>query len=78
MSTVARVGTFLILAALSSIPAGCRSCPCGDDNIPPVPLKHCPDEGENGGMLLKTGSLQLGPGAGQDLLRSQAGGDWGL
>jgi 4-hydroxy-tetrahydrodipicolinate synthase len=40
---------------------------------PPVPLHTCP-EGVEGGALLKTGSFQLGPNVGRDLLRSQGEG----
>jgi 4-hydroxy-tetrahydrodipicolinate synthase len=43
--------------------------------VPPVPLCSCTEEG---GMLLKTGSLQLGPGTGRDLLRTQGDSEWGF
>jgi hypothetical protein len=45
--------------------------------VPPVPLCSCPDD-QDQGMLLKTGSIQLGPGVGRDLLRSQGDGEWGF
>lgn len=41
--------------------------------LPPAPLRPVPVE-EAGGMLLKTGAFQLGPGVGKDLLRSQGDG----
>ena len=44
--------------------------------VPPVPLRVCPTDDE-GGMLLRTGSFQLGPGVGRDLLRSQGDGRGG-
>jgi dihydrodipicolinate synthase/N-acetylneuraminate lyase len=40
--------------------------------VPPIPLHTCPVD--DGGLLLKTGSFQLGTGVGQDLLRSQGDG----
>lgn len=51
---------------------------CGADlKVPPAPLRSCPDE-IVGGMLLKTGALQLGPGVSRDLLRTQSDGYWGF
>ncbi len=45
--------------------------------VPPAPRRICcPDE--EGGMLLKTGAFQLGPGVGRDLLNSQSDGKWGF
>jgi 4-hydroxy-tetrahydrodipicolinate synthase len=41
--------------------------------VPPVPYRQCPTEDE-GGSLLKTGAFILGPGVGNDLLRSQGDG----
>jgi 4-hydroxy-tetrahydrodipicolinate synthase len=43
---------------------------------PPVPLHICPEE--EGGMLLRTGSFQLGPNVGRDLLRAQGDGESGF
>jgi 4-hydroxy-tetrahydrodipicolinate synthase len=45
--------------------------------VPPEPLHACHAE-EEGGMLLKTGAFQLGPGVGKDLLRSQSDEQWGF
>jgi 4-hydroxy-tetrahydrodipicolinate synthase len=45
--------------------------------VPPVPL-HAASSDAEGGMLLKTGAFILGPGVGQDLLRSQGDGESGL
>jgi 4-hydroxy-tetrahydrodipicolinate synthase len=45
--------------------------------VPPVPLSACPQDKDQG-MLLKTGAIQLGPGVGRDLLRSQGDGEWGF
>ena len=44
--------------------------------VPPVPLHHC--AGEDNGVLLRTGSFQLGPGVGRDMVRSQGDGQSGL
>lgn len=49
--------------------------PC---KLPPAPRKVCPCEYSDGGMLLKTGSFQLGPGVGRDLLNSQNDGRGGF
>jgi dihydrodipicolinate synthase/N-acetylneuraminate lyase len=45
--------------------------------VPPAPLSTEP-VGVQGGMLLKTGSFQLGPNVGRDLLRSQGDGKAGF
>jgi 4-hydroxy-tetrahydrodipicolinate synthase len=45
--------------------------------IPPEPPAHGIDK-YSGGLLLKTGALQLGPGVGRDLLRTQGDGPWGF
>jgi 4-hydroxy-tetrahydrodipicolinate synthase len=44
--------------------------------VPPVPLHRC--AGEDSGVLLRTGSFQLGPGVGRDMLRSQGDGESGF
>jgi 4-hydroxy-tetrahydrodipicolinate synthase len=47
--------------------------------VPPVPLHVCPCEnGEDGGMFLQTGALQLGPGVGRDMLRTAGDSAWGF
>jgi 4-hydroxy-tetrahydrodipicolinate synthase len=46
-------------------------------NVAPVPLHTCCEEEEEG-LLLKTGSLFLGPGAGKDLFRTFGDGESGF
>jgi 4-hydroxy-tetrahydrodipicolinate synthase len=45
--------------------------------VPPVPLHTCP-ESNDGGMLLKTGGIQLGPGTQENLVGWQGDGKGGL
>jgi 4-hydroxy-tetrahydrodipicolinate synthase len=46
--------------------------------VPPVPLNCCPGCEAEGGLILNTGSLQLGPGVGQNVLRLQGDGQGGF
>ena len=74
MSWRRRLGAWALLIPLLNPVSGCQSlssCP-----VPPEP-PAAPARAE-GGMLLKTGALQLGPGVGRDLLRLQSDGEWGF
>jgi hypothetical protein len=75
MSWRTRLGGLLIAAGLLFLTTGCQTTsPCP---VPPEPLNSTPVKQE-GGLLLKTGALQLGPGLGRDALRLQSDGEWGF
>ncbi|MFN4258870.1 MAG: hypothetical protein ACK4RK_06200 [Gemmataceae bacterium] len=71
MRPLLRHGSWAVLIAV--MVGGCR----GSDKLPPSTRKP-PAVEDEGGMLLKTGSFQLGPAVNQDLLNSQGDGKGGF
>jgi hypothetical protein len=70
MRRLGSVAAWVVLGAL--LAAGCQHT---RDEVAPVPPASSPVEG---GGLLKTGAIQLGPGVGKNNWRWQGDGQWGL
>lgn len=68
--------TVILLAVLTSL-VGCATPFRTDAKLPPAPLRAV-SASEDSGLLLKTGSMQLGPGVGQNQWRWRADGMEGL
>jgi hypothetical protein len=75
MSCRTRLVGLLLAAGLLPLTTGCQTTSPGP--VPPEPLRSTSATSE-GGLLLKTGALQLGPGLGRDALRLQSDGEWGF
>jgi hypothetical protein len=75
MTALRRLVALLFLAM--TLAAGCRSASSRDGDVPPVPPARLPAATDGGG-LLKTGAIQLGPGVGQNWYRWQGDGLWGF
>lgn len=76
MSALRRLLALLVLLAPFT-GSGCRSASCTDGDVPPVlPARSAATT--DGGGLLKTGAIQLGPGVGQNWYRWMGDGQWGF
>jgi hypothetical protein len=64
-----------VLSLVILVGAGGCHCLSGHDSAPAEPpAARC----EEGGLLLKTGAIQLGPGVGKNAWRWQGDGEWGF
>jgi hypothetical protein len=67
----------VLILAMPLAGSGCRNAGCQDGDVPPVPPARSATTTDGGG-LLKTGAIQLGPGVGQNWYRWMGDGQWGF
>jgi hypothetical protein len=67
----------VLLVTLPLTAAGCRTAPGQGGDVPPVLPARSPATTDGGG-LLQTGSIQLGPGVAQNWYRWMGDGQWGF